>query len=62
MKSHRHTLLGASYRDRGSRKRVQKIRWRRNMSVEFWIFIVGILMIVFLLVPWLMTRPAPPHH
>jgi hypothetical protein len=35
---------------------------RGNASVAFWIFVVGILFILFAAVPWFATHPPPHHH
>jgi hypothetical protein len=52
--------LGQVTRDRGSNKRVRQIRWRQNMSIEFWIFVIGMLVLLLFGIPWLVAHP--PHH
>jgi hypothetical protein len=47
--------------DRGSKQRVRRIRIRGNSSLAFWIFVVGILLILFVAVPWFASH-APPHQ
>jgi hypothetical protein len=52
---------GKSYR--GSRKRVQRIKWRENTPVELWIVVALILFTLFVGVPWLVKHPpADLHH
>jgi hypothetical protein len=55
-----YKLLPKGYRDRGSKRRVQGIRWREGMPVELWIFIVAMLIFILLVVPWLMVHPPTP--
>jgi hypothetical protein len=54
--------VGAGKVHRGSRKRVQRIKWRENTSVEVWIFIVLILLTLILGIPWLIKHPPDDHH
>jgi hypothetical protein len=42
---------------RGSRKRLERITWYENTSIEFWIFVVLMLLALFLGVPWLVKQP-----
>lgn len=53
---------GASKVYRGSRKRVRRIKWWENTSVEFWVFVVLILVMLFVGVPWLIKHPPDDHH
>jgi hypothetical protein len=53
-------LLGSQYRHRGSRKRLAKIKWMGNMSLEFWIFVVTVALFLLLVVPWLILHPPAP--
>jgi hypothetical protein len=46
---------------RGSRKRLRRIKWHKHTSVEFWIFVVLMLLMLFGGIPW-MIRHAPEHH
>jgi hypothetical protein len=52
---------GAHRRYRGSRKRVHRIRMQGNWSVEFWLFVIFVLLALFILVPWLIRHPPSPH-
>jgi hypothetical protein len=47
--------------DRGSKQRLRRIRIRGNSSLAFWIFVVGILLILFGAVPWFASH-APQQH
>jgi hypothetical protein len=53
---------GAGKVDRGSRKRVRRIKLWENTSVEFWIFVVFMLVMLFVGVPWLIKHPPEVHH
>jgi hypothetical protein len=44
---------------RGSRKRLRQIGLRGNWSVEFWLFVVFLILALFVAVPWLIRQP--PH-
>ena len=44
---------------RGSRKRIKRITFRKNLSVEFWIFAVFVVFLLFGIVPWMIRHP---HH
>ena len=49
--------------NRGSRKRIRRIVWWENTSVEFWIFVVNVvLMLLVALPPMLKYPPADLHH
>jgi hypothetical protein len=47
---------------RGSRKRVQRIKVRENTSVELWIFVLLMLFLLFVGLPWLTKHPPADHH
>jgi uncharacterized iron-regulated membrane protein len=53
---------GAGKVYRGSRKRVRRIKWRENTTVEFWICILFVLIMLFVGIPWLMRHPPEAHH
>lgn len=53
---------GAGKVYRGSRKRARRIKWLENTSVEFWIFVVVMLVMLFVGVPWLIQHPPTDHH
>jgi hypothetical protein len=55
-----HTGAGKVYR--GSRKRIRQTKWWENTSVEFWIFVVLILFMLFVGIPWLVKHPPADHH
>jgi hypothetical protein len=46
---------------RGSKRRLKRIRWRDNTPLEFWIFVVLMLLMLFVGIPWLLTHPADHH-
>jgi len=46
---------GRAYR--GSRRRVRRIRFRGNWSLEIVLFIIWILFALFVLVPWIVRHP-----
>jgi hypothetical protein len=46
--------------DRGSKQRLERIRLRGNASLAFWVFVVGILLILLVGVPWFARHP--PHQ
>jgi hypothetical protein len=54
--------LGQVTRERGSHKRVRRIRWRRNMSAELWIFLIGMLVLLLFGITWLVANPPRHHH
>jgi len=41
---------------RGSRKRVERIRWRGNNSPEMWIFVILLVFLLTVVVPWMMNH------
>lgn len=53
-----HPGVGKAYR--GSRKRVRRIKWWENTSVEFWILVALLLLMLFVGVPWLIRHPPGP--
>jgi hypothetical protein len=48
--------------NRGSRKRLQRIKLRENTSVWFVIGAGVLLFLIFILLSWLMQHPATPHR
>jgi hypothetical protein len=42
---------------RGSRKRLREITMKGNWSIEMWLLVIAALIILFVLVPWLVTHP-----
>jgi hypothetical protein len=46
--------------NRGSRKRLHRIKWRQNTSVGFWVFVIFMLVVLFVGIPWLIRHP-PAH-
>jgi len=46
--------------DHGSKRRLERIRLRGNLSLEFWIFVIGIVLILLIAWPWFATH-APQH-
>jgi hypothetical protein len=53
---------GGQRSQRGSRKRLRRIRLQGNWSVEFWLFVLVMLVALFVLVPWLIRHPPSHHH
>ncbi len=51
---------GASRRYRGSRKRLKRLTL--HASIELWVFVVLMLFLVFVVVPWMIRHPPEPHH
>jgi hypothetical protein len=47
---------------RGSRKRLRRIKWYEHTSIEFWIFVLLLLLMVFVAIPWLIRHPPVHHH
>jgi hypothetical protein len=47
---------------RGSRKRIKRITFCKNLSVEFWIFVVFLLFLLFAIVPWMIRHPHHNRH
>jgi hypothetical protein len=47
---------------RGSKQRLKRITMRGHSSTAFWIFVVGILLILFVAVPWFATHPTRHEH
>jgi hypothetical protein len=50
------------YADRGSKKRLRRIRLRGSWSPEFWFFVILMLLMFFVVVPWVMNHPVAHHH
>ena len=42
---------------RGSRRRVRRIRFRGNWSLEIVLFVIWLLFALFVLVPWIVRHP-----
>ena len=62
MAGHPARLLGY---DRGSRKRLNRIRLRGNWSIELWIFVAIMAFMLIVGVPWLIRHPMvdpDAHH
>jgi len=60
--SSRHTRRGSSRRVyRGSRKRLERLNWYRQSSVEFWLFVTFVLLLLFVGVPWMINHPDDAH-
>ena len=53
---------GAGKIYRGSRRRLRRIKWRDHTPAEFWLFVVFMLLILIVLIPWLIKHPPPAHH
>jgi uncharacterized iron-regulated membrane protein len=53
---------GAGSVYRGSRKRVRRLKWQEHTSVEFWIFVILMLIMLFVGIPWLIRHPPETHH
>jgi type II secretory pathway component PulM len=51
---------GKNYR--GSKKRVDRIKWRDNTPRGFWILIVLTLFLLFAGISWLVTHPPDDHY
>lgn len=47
---------------RGSRKRLRRIKWYEHTSVEFWIFVALMLLMLFGGIPWMIRHPPEHHH
>lgn len=47
--------------NRGSRRRLRRIRMRENSTPLVWALLVFVLLILFVGLPWLIRRP-PPHE
>jgi hypothetical protein len=52
----------AAQYDYGSKQRLKRIRLRGNSSLEFWIFVIGLVLILLIAVPWLVTHPPQHQH
>jgi hypothetical protein len=47
---------------RGSRKRVQRLKWYKHSSIHFWLFVAFVLFLLFVGVPWMINHPEAGHH
>jgi uncharacterized iron-regulated membrane protein len=52
---------GAGRVYRGSRKRIRRIKWRDNTSIEFWILVLLMLLLLFVGIPWMIRHPPADH-
>ncbi len=43
---------GAGKTYRGSRKRLRRITWSEHTPVEFWIYVVLLLVVLLIVIPW----------
>jgi hypothetical protein len=48
--------------DRGSKQRLRRIRMRGNWSLEIWIFVIALVLILLIALPWLASHPPQHHH
>jgi hypothetical protein len=46
---------------RGSRRRVRRIKWS-DTTPEFWIFVVLVIFLFFVIVPWMIRHPPDESH
>lgn len=46
----------------GSRKRVRQIKWRDSTPLGFWMFVILMLLLLLVGIPWLIQHPAEEHH
>jgi hypothetical protein len=53
---------GAGKVFRGSRKRLRRMKWYEHTSVEFWIFVVLTLLMLFGGIPWMIRHPPRQAH
>jgi hypothetical protein len=53
---------GTSKVFRGSKKRLQRIKWYEHTSIEFWVFVVLVLLMLFAGIPWMIHHPPDEHH
>jgi hypothetical protein len=53
---------GAERVYRGSRKRLRRITMRGNWSREMWLAVIFLLILLFVVVPWLVTHPIIHRH
>jgi hypothetical protein len=44
---------------RGSRKRLKRIRFAENTSVDFWVFVALMIFLLCVVLPWLVNHPLP---
>ena len=47
---------------RGSRRRLRRITWRGNWSIEMWILVAIMAFVALVGVPWLMRHASVHHH
>ena len=47
---------------RGSRRRVRRLTFRGNWSLELWIVLAVMLFTLFVVVPWIVRHPPSDHH
>lgn len=53
---------GRDKRYRGSKKRVQRLRWYEDATIEFWFFVVVVLLMIVFGIPWLIRHPPDVHE
>jgi hypothetical protein len=47
---------------RGSRSRVQRLKWRDHTPLEFWILVALVALMLLLGIPWLIEHPIHDTH
>ena len=52
---------GKDYRQ-GSRRRVQRIRFRGNWSVQMVLFVIWMFFVLTVLIPWMVRHPHNDAH
>ena len=53
---------GAGKIYRGSRRRLRRIKWHEHTPAEFWIFVVLVIVMLIVLIPWLTKHPPPESY
>jgi hypothetical protein len=48
--------------NRGTRKRLERITLRGNWSVEIWLYVIFVLFLLLVAIPWMVRHPPEHHH
>jgi hypothetical protein len=48
--------------ERGSHKRVNRIKWQQHTPLDFRIFVLILLLALIALAAWLLNHPPEAHH
>jgi hypothetical protein len=49
-------------KDRGSRRRIRRLKWHEHITIEMWLFVAAMILMIALGLPWLAKHPLHHHQ